>query len=66
MCVPGNWRANIVNIDTAGLAALEELRQELVSCGIQVHALTLTHLVCTKEMEYNHSKFLGKIIRFSC
>lgn len=43
MCVPDNRRADIVNIDTAGLAALEELRQELVSCGIQVHALTLTH-----------------------
>jgi len=28
--------SNVVNIDTAGLAALEELRQELVSCGIQM------------------------------
>lgn len=39
----------MVNIDTAGLAALEELHEELVSRGIQVRAQTHSHLgVCRK------------------
>jgi hypothetical protein len=60
MCVPGNWRADVVNIDTAGLAALEELRQELVSCGIQVHALTLAHLSLHKRGNTTIRSFLVK------
>ncbi|CAN6296149.1 unnamed protein product [Urochloa humidicola] len=47
--------SNVVNIDTAGLAALEELREELVSRGIQmaiaspgwqvIHKMKLAQLV---------------------
>lgn len=37
------WCADVVDIDTAGLAALEELNGELVSRGIQVWAMRHTH-----------------------
>ncbi|KAK8446587.1 hypothetical protein SEVIR_9G510500v4 [Setaria viridis] len=59
--------SNVVNIDTAGLAALEELHKELVSRGIQVHALILSHFdFCRKMMQYNHSILLHLLRTTMC
>jgi hypothetical protein len=47
------WRADVVDIDTAGLAALEGMRRDLASRGVQVRDLALSCSIGLSERRCN-------------